>query len=189
MRCFVAIDLPDEVLARLEALQARLASGVSSARWTPTEQIHLTVKFLGDVPESVLPDVCDAVSQIAERIASFDLEIRGAGVFPPHGQVNIVWAGFAAVPPALLDCQSALEQALAPLGFPPEQRSYHPHLTLARVRDRRDAPALRAAVRGELNFGGGIFAVEQLVLYESIRDQRGPRYVALHTAGLGGASG
>jgi 2'-5' RNA ligase len=94
------------VLARLEALQARLASGVSSARWTPTEQIHLTVKFLGDVPESVLPDVCDAVSQIAERIASFDLEIRGAGVFPPHGQVNIVWAGFAAVPPALLDCQS-----------------------------------------------------------------------------------
>ena len=188
MRCFVAIELPKEVRDGLAGLQERLHSLGRAVRWTRVEQIHLTLKFLGEVPDEKVPAVCDAATAVAARYGPLDLEVAGTGCFPPSGPARIVWAGIANPPPALIDCQQACEQAYAELGFKPEKRKYHPHLTVGRVRDTRDTRDIRAAVEGEAAFSAGGFVAQELVLFQSILRPTGATYIVIARAPLSGSA-
>ena len=188
MRCFVAIELPKEVRDGLAGLQERLHSLGRAVRWTRVEQIHLTLKFLGEVPDEKVPAVCDAATAVAARYEPFDLEVGKTGCFPPSGPARIVWAGIANAPPALIDCQEACEQAYAELGFKPEKRTYHPHLTVGRVRDTRDSRDIRAAVEGEAAFSAGSFVAQELVLFQSILRPTGATHIVIARAPLGGSA-
>ncbi len=186
MRCFLAIELPADVRDRLAELQERLSSLGRAVRWMRSDQIHLTLKFLGEVPDEKVPSVCQAAATVAGEYGPFELELRGTGCFPPGGQARIVWAGIIDPPQTLIDCQRACEQACAELGFKKENRKYVPHLTVGRVRDSRASREIRAAVECESQFSAGPFVAGELVLFQSILRPSGPTYHVVSRAGLGG---
>ena len=185
MRCFLAIELPAAVRDCLADLQRRLSPLDRVVRWTQVDHIHLTVKFLGEVPDADVPKVCQAATRVARDYAPFELQVRGAGCFPPRGPARIVWAGLANLPTPLVDYHKACEQAYAELGFAPENRPFHPHLTIGRVRDQRGSQRIRPVVDAESQFDGGRFAVDELVMFQSILDRSGPTYTALARIHLG----
>jgi len=185
MRCFLAIELPPAVADRLAALQKRLGSLDRDVRWTQVEQIHLTIKFLGEVSDADVPRICQIAADVARQHPPFELEVRGTGCFPPRGPARIVWAGLAEVPPVLVEYHKAIESAYAEMSIKPEDRPFHPHLTVGRVRDQRGANQVRRGVDQESSFQGGRFAVNELVVFQSILAPSGPTYIPLARTPLG----
>jgi len=140
IRSFIAIELPREVKQGLGMLVERLrGGGYPVVKWVEPEGIHLTLKFLGDIASDKLPEIIRATGEAAQGISPFAVEISGLGTFPSWQQPRVVWLGVKGEANQLADLQKNIDAALAPLGFPPESRSFTPHLTLARVRERAKA--------------------------------------------------
>lgn len=182
MRCFLAIELPEEIQDQLARLQERLGAQVRGVRWTRTDHIHLTVKFLGEVPDRDIPSICELASTIAARYEPFELEIGQTGCFPPRGPARIVWAGIPDPPQSLNDCQRDCENGYAELGFKAEHRRYHPHLTIGRVKDPRANQDIRLAIENEGQFEAGRFQAEELVVFQSVLERSGPIYTVISRA-------
>lgn len=188
MRCFVAIELPTAIRDRLADLQARLQVLDRAIRWTRPEHIHLTLKFLGEVPDAIVADACKATIATAAGLPPVRLEVRGVGCFPPSGSARIVWAGISGPPTELISCHRACEEVFEELGFPREDRDFRPHLTIGRSRDSRGAREVRAAI-GELkDCAVGSFTASELVVFESMLSSSGPTYTALARARFGAHS-
>ena len=126
-RLFVAVDFPEAVRDRLAALPR----GVRGARLLPPEQYHLTLRFIGEVEDSMFIDISEALSNIAA--APFDLRLSGVGHFPPSGQPKVLWTGVAESEP-LLQLQGRIESCLRDLSLTPDGQNYTPHVTLARLK-------------------------------------------------------
>ncbi len=145
LRTFVAVELPQDVLAALgrsqRSLDARLRS--RALRWTRPEGIHLTLKFLGDTPTELLPEVERRLQESLAGVPPFGLELAPLGVFPNARATRVVWVGLAGDLQALAEIQRRVEDSIAPLGYPTEKRSFSPHLTLARVADTATADERR----------------------------------------------
>jgi len=186
MRCFLAIELPAEIRDQLARLQERLSSQTCGVRWTRTDHIHLTVKFLGEVPDRQIAEVCKLASGIAAGFEPFELEVAQAGCFPPRGPARIVWASMPDPPTELIDCQRTCEREYAKLGFKAENRSFHPHLTIGRVKDPRASQDIRLAVENERQFQAGQFLAEELVVFQSVLAKSGPTYTILSRAPFAG---
>jgi 2'-5' RNA ligase len=140
VRCFIAIELPKEVKSALSMLQSRLKSGGQyPAKWVNPYSIHLTLKFLGSVAADRLGEITRAIEEAARGVPPLRLEVKGLGVFPNPRRVQVIWVGIGGDVEQLNQFQQRLEANLAPLGFPPEKRSFTPHLTLARVRENATA--------------------------------------------------
>jgi RNA 2',3'-cyclic 3'-phosphodiesterase len=141
IRSFVAIDLPERTQAALQAVIERLQAETprGSVRWSRVSGIHLTLQFLGDVAEGKLDKIITALTEVAVRHRPFTVSVQGTGCFPNMRGPRVVWAGVAEESGALAALQRDVEQALIPLGFKPEDRAYHPHLTLGRAGRSADA--------------------------------------------------
>lgn len=127
----------------LQKAQRGLSEFDGCVRWAREEQMHLTLKFLGDVGDAEVSKVTAALSAATARCAGFTLKTLAAGCFPPRGRTRVLWVGVADEGGALAMCQRAIEDALAAEGFPRENRAFSPHLTLGRVTDDRTGGALR----------------------------------------------
>lgn len=184
MRCFVAIELPSHVREQLAELQARLQQMDRFVRWVQPGQLHLTLKFLGEVPDPQVPKVCAAVAKTAARLEPIPFEISGVGCFPPHGPARIVWAGVKGPPAELVACHTACERILADLGYPPEDRDFHPHLTIGRSREQRGAREIRNMLNGVIGFRCEPFIAEELTVFQSVLDRNGPTYIPISHARL-----
>lgn len=137
VRCFVAVELPDEVKTGLDQLQAQLKSGSqTSVKWVDPYSIHLTLKFLGNVAVDRIDPVTAAMEEATQGVSPLHLEVKDLGVFPNLRQVQVVWVGVSGEVDKLARLQQRIESNLAGLGFAPERRRFTPHLTLARLRDR-----------------------------------------------------
>ncbi len=159
IRSFVAIDLPDSAKDSLRDLgeQLRSQTPTGAVRWVGIEGIHLTLKFLGNVVEADLPKIKAALAQVGQRHRAFTCTIEGAGCFPNTAKPRVVWVGLKEVTGALVAIQRDVERSLAPLGFEPEKRAFHAHLTLGRTRrgihsrdQRRIGDVIASANVGEL---------------------------------------
>ena len=136
VRCFVAIELPEEVKAGLTRLQAKLKYATSvPVKWVDPTGIHLTLQFLGDIDRDVTGLITEAITRGATGIESFPLEVKGLGVFPNSSRLRVLWVGLTGGLYSLQRLQKAIETNLQGLGFTPDARDFTPHLTLARVRD------------------------------------------------------
>lgn len=186
MRCFVAIELPDSIRSRLADLQTQLQTLGRAVRWTRPEHIHLTLKFLGEIADTRVPEVCAAVQAVASTLSPIHLSVRGAGCFPPSGPARILWAGVQGPPAELVACHQTCERALAQLGFAPENRAFRPHLTIARSRDRTGARGVRQIVEQFGDHELGTFTASELVVFQSVLGRSGPTYTALARAELNG---
>ena len=137
VRCFIAIELPDELKAGLTQLQSRLKLGEQPwVKWVDPYSIHLTLKFLGSVAVDRIDEITGAIEEAAEGMSPFYLEVKELGVFPNLRRVQVAWVGVSGEVDKLGQLQQRIESNLARLGFAPESRPFTPHLTLARLRDR-----------------------------------------------------
>lgn len=186
MRLFIAIDLDEAARAAIAEEQRRLKAAIGSTRatvkWVRPEQMHLTVVFLGEVADARVPSIVEAIGQPLIQ-PPFELAFGGVGVFPARGAPNVLWIGAAAGEAETIAVQRRLADRVAPLGIPIERREFHPHLTLARLKDSR--PGDRAAVLSER--GRDIVAttrVDHATLYQSRLSSQGATYAPLARATL-----
>jgi 2'-5' RNA ligase len=192
IRSFAAIDLPDTARDALLELgeQLRHEAPDRSVRWSRVSGIHLTLKFLGDVSEDDLPGIKAVLGQAAQRQAPFTCTLEGVGCFPNTRSPRVVWVGVREDSGRLLALQRDVEKGLAPLGFKPEKRAYHPHLTLGRTArhvrsadQRRLGEVIAASDVGEL----AQIRVESFRLMRSDLRPDGAVYTALETFSLSAA--
>ena len=162
MRGFVAVFPPPEVREALTRA-ARGLPVVGKVRFTPPANVHLTLKFLGDVSQEDLARVAEALEPLRERYEPFEAGISGFGAFPSPGKARILWAGVGEGADRLRALARDVEESLEPLGFEPEGRAYVPHLTLGRARGR---PAALEATEASPPVPG--FSVRRLELVESV---------------------
>ncbi|WP_119073019.1 RNA 2',3'-cyclic phosphodiesterase [Aggregatilinea lenta] len=149
-RLFIAIELPDSVLDTLTYIQSGLKqrAPAHTVRWVAPGSIHLTLKFLGDVPVAQLDDIRAALDHAARGHGPFELSIGSLGCFPNTARPRVIWIGLERNPSALGALRDAVEAQIAPLGYPTEDRPFSPHLTLGRI--RQEAPRNSAAAMGKL---------------------------------------
>lgn len=159
MRLFIAVPLPDKVKDAL----LEIREPIEGVRWQNPEQMHLTLKFLGDTPRQEISGIEQELKQLAAE--PFSMDISGVGQFPKSGPPRVVWAGVSDNE-LLLQLQAEVEKRCSKLGFPPEDREYHPHITLARVKNNRNS-AIEELIHRHSDFSLNDIPVDRLVLYES----------------------
>jgi 2'-5' RNA ligase len=200
-RTFIAIEVPAGIRQDIKQLIDRLrqASPDVRARWSREDNQHLTLKFLGDVSVSQIPTLSAVCAKAARQLEPFELVAEGCGIFPTRGRPKVLWVGVQGQEPdsASLavarsdDSQSPLmllhafiEDAGAAAGFARELRPYHPHLTIARLRESRDARALAEHHR-LIGFPPHAFEVSEIVLFRSELSSKGSKHTPLSRHGLG----
>jgi RNA 2',3'-cyclic 3'-phosphodiesterase len=185
MRLFVGVELDEALHAACAAaareLQERLrhARVNLAARWVPEHNLHTTLWFLGNVGEAQAAAIVEALRSDWD-IASFSIGVSGAGCFPPSGPPRIVWLGVSGGAECLTELHRELADRLLPLGFEPERRPYHPHVTIARVKDadRTISHKVRAILEAaDPRPGSG--DVRSVTLFQSHVSSAGARYVPL----------
>lgn len=186
-RLFVAVELPDEARRALSRAQEWLRRGSPPIKWVAPEAMHLTLQFLGETDSALLPSIGDALRAAAGAAPAPVLHLAAAGSFPSLRRPDVLWIALAGELGSLQALQRSIAAALAPLGFPPETRPYHPHITLGRV--RRDAGSaerqqLGARLRELPPLPPISWRVEALVLFESQLRREGPRYTARDSVAL-----
>jgi 2'-5' RNA ligase len=186
VRTFIAVEIEEDVRRAAAKLVEELRAAGAEVSWVAPHNMHLTVKFLGDVAAEQIPGVCQTVARAVADIASFDLEVRGVGAFPNTARPRTIWVGTRAGEAQLASLADRLEAALTQLGFARERRPFRGHLTLGRV--RRPGPALAALTpmlnqRAELEFGRS--RVHEVVVFSSQLARGGSIYEALLRASLG----
>ncbi len=168
--------------AELKRAAGRAADDV---KWVPIENVHLTLQFLGGVPEERVEDVGAAVAAAARTIPALHLELQGTGAFPSARRARVLWAGIGGDLEGLTALVAELGRRLSPLGFPPEARAFSAHLTLGRSRDPRGLPGLAAALAHVADTGSPRWRATDVVLFQSRLSPAGPIYQALARAPLG----
>jgi len=184
--------MPEPVQRYLHALQRRLDNAAPRAvRWVGIEGMHLTLKFLGDMPVGQIPEVSALVEQSAATAPPFRLPLTTVGCFPSPLRPRVIWVGLGGDVTRLGELQQAVDAGVAALGVEPESRAFAPHITLGRVRDSippDDLGALRHMLQHPPALSGApSAAVDHLVLYQSTLTQAGPVYQHLTEARLGGS--
>ncbi|MDH5364858.1 MAG: RNA 2',3'-cyclic phosphodiesterase, partial [Dehalococcoidia bacterium] len=166
IRSFIAIELPEEAKEGLARLKKELERDEHKfVKWVEPRGIHLTLKFLGNIPSKQVAEITEAIEGAAQRISPFHLEIGGLGAFPSLRQARVFWVGIGGEVEKLSRLQQNIDYALAAQGFAKEERSFVPHLTLARI--RQGASPLERRSFGEL-VGSTIFEDKYDVKVESI---------------------
>jgi len=189
IRSFIAIELPEEAKKGLAGLRKELERDEHRfVKWVDPGGIHLTLKFLGNIPSKRVAEITEAIEKAVQGISPFHLEISGLGAFPSIRQARVFWVGVGGELDKLSRLQQNIDSALAALGFAKEERPFVPHLTLARIREGASPPERRSF--GEL-VGSTIFGDKYPVAVEAIRLMRsqltpaGAIYTCLLVVGLG----
>ena len=178
MRLFVAVNLPPDVRERLGAVQDRLRRAQADVSWVRVENLHVTLKFLGETEEKRLDRIRDVLAEVARAGAPFPLRVTGVGSF--GGRVpRVVWAGVSEGADCLTRLARQVESALSRVGFPKENRSFTAHLTLGRVRSPRNAEALLMALQEFQTDSFGMTTVRQFDLMRSELRPGGSVYTVL----------
>lgn len=189
-RGFVAINFSSTLRHNLANAieQVAKATPPRTVRWVEADSIHLTLKFLGDVPTASIQKIADALNESVCNLPSFEFTAGGLGCFPNARQPRVVWAGIDEEGANKMKrLQSAVEAGLRPLGYPPEDRPFSPHITLGRVRREaasRDAARVGAAIAAQPDSRWGAERVEAVYLMKSELRPSGPIYTVQFVAKL-----
>ncbi len=184
MRLFLAIELPDDVRSHLLVARSRLETGLPKIAYTKPENLHLTLKFLGEVQKKRV----DAIVESLAKISTQRIELQAAGIdcFPARGPIRIVTAALSGTLPPLRALVENIEQRCKFLGFEREQRAYKPHVTLARARPVLSAKFRQLASDATVDlWPGPSFAPREFVLMESQPSPQGSTYGRVVTFAVG----
>ena len=180
IRAFIAIDLPPAFLEAIGSLQDELRHSTKGIRWVRSGNIHLTLKFLGDVSGATLDELGEILASACKGHAPIELSMGSPGGFPNMERPRVIWLGLEGELEKLEALKEEIEKVCRPAGFPREKRSFHPHLTLGRVKDPRKASANLADLLGRTKTASaGRFNVNAVHLYKSDLTRDGAIYTKL----------
>jgi RNA 2',3'-cyclic 3'-phosphodiesterase len=183
VRLFIAIATPPDPRRRVAAIRDELRATGADVRWEPEGKLHCTVKFLGDTDDSRIADVIAAVRQSVAGIPPFVVRYTRLGCFPNRRDPRIIWAGMDNADGALARLQQQIEDACAAVGYEREDRAFHPHVTLGRVKGRRNLEQLLALME-KLTFDTGPATIADVELAKSDLQPSGSVYTTLNTVPL-----
>ena len=179
-RVFCAIEIP--IAARANVLQhiARLKEAVPDvkATWSRDANLHLTLKFLGEIPQTSVSDISSVASRAVAGLAPFSIFLEQTGAFPKGSQPRVLWIGINDPSGGLAKLQSRLEEEGVRAGFPKDNRAFHPHLTIARLRQPQQARTL-AAAHAKLEFEPVKIDVAELLVIRSELSSQGSKYTVI----------
>ncbi len=187
IRAFIAIDFPDSIHMKLdEVIQMLRVKNAGTVRWVPAQNIHLTLKFLGDISPANLEMLCKILAAEASHHDPFSVQVGGIGAFPSVRRPRVVWVGVQS--DAALDAlQHGVESEIRRLGYAPEERPFSPHLTLGRVGHNAspDQVRLLSNMLVEMNVGNlGTVAVNKVTVFRSDLNPDGAVYTPLFSSSL-----
>jgi 2'-5' RNA ligase len=178
IRSFIAIDIAPATIEKIATAIEQLKPRIPGIRWTAPSNFHFTLKFLGDIEESQIDSIGNALLRELHPFPRFTINAKGLGVFPGPRRPRILWVGLAGVELARLAAK--VETALEPLGFAPEQRTFTPHLTIGRWRQFDRAPDnLRQDLENWKYFEFGESSVDEVILFQSMLKPEGAIYSRL----------
>lgn len=185
VRVFISVPLDPELRDAAAGLRRRLNSTADLLRWVPPGNLHLTLKFLGEIAERRLAKVTEAVRDAARRSEPFTISLAGAGAFPSVRRPQVVWVDVREGSEALVALARDLDVALHRMKFPRERRPFRPHLTVARARHAGPLPDLSGPLSGLQGLAVGTQAVNTVVVMESQLHPSGAIYRPIEEVGLG----
>jgi len=186
LRTFVALSLPQTAITALGQLQEGLKRCRLPVRWVRPDNIHLTLKFLGDTPPTVVPAVSDALAVAVSGAAPFYLGLKGVGVFPGIKAARVIWAGLYGDVAQVIDLQQAVETSLFKVGFPRDKRSFKAHLTLGRIKAAVAPAQMAEALAAFSTFSAKRFVADAVTLFKSDLQPSGAVYTSLKRIALVG---
>ena len=184
LRAFIALTPPTTLQHTVAEIREAFQSLQLPWRWVPPEQIHLTLKFLGNVPAEQVAMITQAMARAVQGQPAFTLRAQSLGCFPHASRPRVLWVGLADPSQALAHLNERLTTALLPLGFPPEEHPFHPHLTLARAHNGIRSHQLLPVLQAYQNRCFGAFAVTQLQLFQSKLQRGGALHIILRSVTL-----
>ncbi|MFH1370118.1 MAG: RNA 2',3'-cyclic phosphodiesterase [Planctomycetota bacterium] len=190
MRCFIAIDIDKKIRDSIADLQKQLKAKVDikkgDVKWVEPDNIHITMKFLGEIKDEQVVKVCEISKQVAEAYKNFTLDIETVGSFPHLGSLTgggrsakVVWVGVGKGAEELLALQQYLEDQLLQAGYPKENREFAAHLTLCRVRNHKAGVKLAEACKTFKDYKLGSISADAVCVYQSQLTPAGPIYTLL----------
>lgn len=186
IRAFLAIDLEPQVIGKIYRSIDDLRERIPAVRWVPMTNLHLTVKFLGNVEEAQVEPIAAALREQLYLFPRCTINAKGLGVFPERGRPKILWVGLTGN--ELAGLAAKVQSSLLPLGFAPEQRSFTPHLTIGRWRERDSDQApkkLKQELESWRNYTFGYSVVNEVILLQSVLRADGAVYRRLKVVSLG----
>jgi 2'-5' RNA ligase len=182
MRCFIAIDIDEIIRSALNDLQWKLRDGIDAKKgdinWVNPNNIHLTLKFLGEIKDEKVAEVCNIVKAVAGRHKSFELDIESVGHFGGRSP-KVLWVGTGKGGENLLKLQEDIEKSLASAGWPEEARDFAGHLTLCRIRHPAAGMKLAQVSEDYKDFKLGTMLADSVSVYQSELKPTGPDYTVL----------
>jgi RNA 2',3'-cyclic 3'-phosphodiesterase len=188
LRTFIALDFPPEIIQRIEEIIAyfRTQTPKDALKWVSTNNLHLTIKFLGEIPEEKLDQVKAILTDSLRNKSEFNIEIEGLGMYPNKHNPRVVWLGINA-DDTLINLHQILDSALQAVDIEREKRAFSPHLTIARVRRQTKRNTIKeiGEILSQFKVDSlGKINVKEIVLYQSELTSKGPIYTPLKVESL-----
>lgn len=180
MRLFIAVELPQQIREQIARIVAQLRQVGADVRWEETPKLHVTLKFFGNVEQHRLSNITAGLEELACTIVPFDVQYTGIGRFPPKGDPRVLWIGVREGASALQTLAHAIEESMAALGFEREQRAFHPHVTIGRVKGQTHMRSLLRTMES-LTFESQPTRVTHIALVKSELKPSGSVYTILQT--------
>jgi RNA 2',3'-cyclic 3'-phosphodiesterase len=187
-RLFIAFDSPPEVKARAAEIQDQLRRAQADVSWERPEKLHCTIKFLGDTPSELVPGIAESLMDLGRSAPPFAVRYHGTGCFPGQRDPRVLWLGIENPDGRLESLFRGIESAMNQFGFKPENRSFHPHLTIGRVRSARNQANLLKILEN-VTFDNSLVSNSEILLIRSELKPTGSVYTKIKFVPLLGNSG
>ncbi|MBI5124208.1 MAG: RNA 2',3'-cyclic phosphodiesterase [Candidatus Omnitrophica bacterium] len=187
MRAFIAIELSEEIRDTLEQIQSHLEYSGADVKWVEKDNIHLTLKFLGEISEEKLKQIIAALEIIAKGSSAFEISLKDIGAFPKIEYPRVIWAGLDKGTTESKILAEKIDDALSKIGFQKEARPFAAHLTIGRVRSPKNKEALKEKLKSIEGLGSRVQGqvISSVILFQSTLTPKGSIYTKLHEAHLG----
>ena len=179
IRAFIAVELPEALRQEVAAVQSDLEKSDADVKWVEPANLHLTLKFPGDIEEMKAVALQEALGSAVRGVAAFSIELEGLGAFPRLEHPRVLWVGIRSGHEQLIELASRVEKICAELGFPKEERSFSPHLTIGRVRSGNGLSSLIKKMESISFRASAPAPIDHLTLFQSTLSPTGPIYTPL----------
>ncbi len=184
MRTFIAFELPENIITDIRKIQKGIISYGFRVKWVRPENIHLTLKFLGNIDNADIKKVGKAILESVRGYGPISLRVKGIGVFPGIKRPRVIWMGLSGDTASLIKIQKKLDEKLFAMDFPKEKRQFKGHLTLARVKGNIAANRLFNAITEFKKFESEPFITNKIILFKSDLQPLGAVYTKLMSISL-----
>ncbi len=179
MRTFIAIEIPKIVKEIIEQFENQLKSEKAKITWVKPDNVHITLKFLGEVEESKIPEIHNTLKICVSKQKPFDIEVAGSGVFPNFTRPRVLWVGLKKGTEELKNIAQSIDNELEKFGFKKEERDFKPHLTIGRVKFIHNPQEFLQKMNSE-EFKGEMFTAREILIMKSDLKPTGAIYTKLH---------